>query len=57
MGTALGFLIPPNVVVSSDSIEFMQRRFYYLLIPVAVLSASSFILALISNSHNENPLE
>jgi len=47
LGSAIGFLVPPSVVVKSDSIAFMQTRFYYLLVPLASLAAISFILALI----------
>lgn len=47
LGVAFGFLIPPSVVTKSDSIAFMQRRYYYLLVPVATLSAISFILTLV----------
>lgn len=54
LGSAIGFLVPPNVVLKSDSIAFMQKRFYYLLVPVATLSAISFILALICNYLSSN---
>ena len=47
LGSAIGFLVPPSVVLKSDSVEFMQKRFYYLLVPVATLTAISFILAVI----------
>jgi hypothetical protein len=46
LGTAIGFLIPPNVV-KSDTIEAMQRRFYYLLIPMACLCSLATALAII----------
>lgn len=46
LGTALGFLIPPNVVLKSDSVEFMQQRFYILLVPVAAMCGLAFILAI-----------
>ena len=49
LGSAIGFLIPPNIVVKSDSIEFMQTRFYYLLIPAAVVSFISLLFAVICN--------
>lgn len=49
LGSAIGFLVPPSVVLKSDSVEFMQKRFYYLLVPVATLTAISFILAVICN--------
>lgn len=51
LGVAFGFLIPPSVVTKSDSIAFMQRRYYYLLVPVATLSAISFILTLVCNKN------
>jgi FLVCR family feline leukemia virus subgroup C receptor-related protein len=47
LGSAIGFLIPPSVVQKSESIEFMQKRFYFLLVPVAAACIISFILALI----------
>jgi MFS transporter, FLVCR family, feline leukemia virus subgroup C receptor-related protein len=46
MGTAIGFLIPPIIVPKSESIEFMQTRLYYLLIPVATLCTTVFIISL-----------
>jgi len=49
LGSAIGFLIPPSVVQKSESIKFMQQRFYFLLVPVAVACIISFILALICN--------
>ena len=52
LGTALGFLIPPYIVVKSDSIEFMQMRFYWLLIPVAVLCGIALLLAILRNENN-----
>jgi len=45
LGVAAGFLIPP-VLVKLDSIEFMEKRFYYLYISVAVLTVVSFIAAI-----------
>jgi hypothetical protein len=50
LGTAIGFLVPPNVVLKSESVSFMQTRFYYLLVPVAVLCAISFLIATIGKS-------
>jgi len=44
LGTAIGFLVPPNLV-KIDTIENMQTSFYYLLIPVAALSGVSTVLA------------
>jgi FLVCR family feline leukemia virus subgroup C receptor-related protein len=49
LGTALGFLIPPIVVVKSDSAEFMRERFIYLMVPLAVLCGLATILAILSN--------
>ena len=43
LGSAVGFLIPPNLV-KIGTIENMQTRFYYLLIPVAILSGVSTVL-------------
>lgn len=43
LGVAAGFLIPPMVVLKSDDIEDMQRRFLYLLVPLAILSGLATI--------------
>lgn len=50
LGSAIGFLVPPNIVTKSDSIQFMQTRFYYLLIPSAGFSLIVLILAFICNN-------
>ncbi len=47
LGTAIGFLIPPSVVKKSESLEFIQKRFYILLAPVAAACIVSLILAFI----------
>ncbi len=49
LGTALGFLIPPLVVVKNDNIEHIQQGFYYLLIPVAALCCLATISSILSN--------
>jgi FLVCR family feline leukemia virus subgroup C receptor-related protein len=45
LGVAAGFLIPPYLV-EIGSIEFMEKRFYYLYISIAVLTVISLIMAL-----------
>jgi FLVCR family feline leukemia virus subgroup C receptor-related protein len=38
LGVAAGFLIPPMIVIKSDDMDEMQRRFLYLLVPIATLA-------------------
>lgn len=47
LGSAIGFLIPPNVVTKDESLKLMELRFYLLLGPAAALSFISLILAFI----------
>jgi len=47
LGAAIGFLVPPIIVIKSDDMEDMQKRFYYLLIPVGTLCGLATIAALI----------
>jgi hypothetical protein len=52
-GTALGFLIPPVIVVADsdgDLIESLKKRFYYLMVPVAALCGLATILAVLSKT-------
>ncbi len=46
IGVALGFLIPPYLV-KIGTVEQMKTSFYYLVIPIAVLSLIGLILTLI----------
>jgi len=46
LGSAIGFLVPPYVVnKNGSSLDYMQTRFYYLLIPFTILSGISTVLA------------
>jgi hypothetical protein len=47
LGTAIGFLVPPSIVKESSSVEVMQTRFYFLLVPVAALCGLSLLLTII----------
>lgn len=47
LGAAIGFLVPPMIVLRSDDFEFMQKRFLYLLIPIAVLCGIITLAALL----------
>ena len=47
LGTAAGFLIPPYVVVKSDSIELIQRRLYILMITLSAVCIIFLICAFI----------
>lgn len=50
LGTAIGFLVPPYVMLKSESISFMQTRFYILFISLAVASVVFLIFGALSKS-------
>lgn len=47
LGAAIGFLVPPMIVVKSDNFEDMQQRFLYLLVPLATLCGLMTLAAII----------
>lgn len=47
LGAAIGFLVPPMVVLKSDDVFDMQRRFLYLLVPIACLTGLATIAAVL----------
>ena len=49
LGIAAGFLIPPYVVIKSESESFVQRRIYILMITLSVVCVMTLICAFFSN--------
>lgn len=47
LGAAIGFLLPPLIVIKSDDFEYMQRRFLCLLVPLTILCGTMTLSALI----------
>ena len=47
LGAAIGFLVPPYVVVKSESLSFMQHRFYYLFVTSSILCLIALMIALL----------
>ena len=47
MGSACGFLIPPEVVTNSDDLAFLQHRLQLLMYGGAAVTTAQFILVFI----------
>lgn len=57
LGTAIGFIVPPYIVTKSESIPFLQARFYYLFVGSSICCVIASITVFICKLSKKSQLK